>query len=451
MPPRKAPASNERTQSRKGRERMSTMQRPPAQALQAPASGQRASPRFYEIDWLRAFIILALVPCHALGFFTANSDQYYGTGYSSSIGLPTLMTVGSWGIALLFLIAGAAASTMLARHSSLQFVSERFLRLLIPLVIVSLTLVPLQNFLIIHTFPGVIGKISAPPGWNPQFADSPVTFYLWYVGAYFRFLTHYTPQYEFIFWSHLWFIPRLLIISLLTLPLLLFLRGPHGTRFTAWLAIWLQRYQGGIFLFAVPLGLVLAVLGWQWQGWQVVGAPDTWNVLAQFVFYTIFYIYGSVIYSDERMRQAVRRDGGVVALALGIFCFILTQLPSMGNLALAHDYSATGILAAFLRALAAWMCVIGVLGLSMRFLGFTNSLGRYLTNASYPFYVFHLAVLYLVGLPLLATGTQPLLAFLIMVIFTYAITMGIYEVFVQRIQPMRMLFGIKKGSIHASG
>jgi peptidoglycan/LPS O-acetylase OafA/YrhL len=423
---------------------MSTLQRLPAHALQATTSGQRASPRFHEIDWVRAFIILALVPCHALGFFTANSDQYFGTGYSTAIGLSTLMTVGSWGIALLFLIAGAAASAMLARHTPHQFVSERFLRLLVPFVFASLTLIPLQNYLIVHTFPGVIGKIPAPSGWNPQFAESPVTFYLWFVGAYVTFLTHYTPQYEFIFWSHLWFIPRLFIISLLTLPLLLQLRGPRGAQFIARLAIWCERYRGGVFLFAVPLGLVLAVLGWQWQGWMVVGAPDTWNVLAQFVFYALIYLYGAVIYSDERLRQAVRRDGGVVALALGILFFIITQLPGVGNSALAHDYSAAGILVGFLRALAAWMCITGILGLSMRFLAFTNRVGRYLTDASYPFYVFHLAVLYLIGLPLLASGTQPLLAFLTMVVFTYVIAMGAYEVLVRRISPVRMLFGMKK-------
>ena len=430
---------------------MSTLQRPPAKALQAPTSEQRASPRFYEIDWLRAFIILALVPCHALGFFTATSDQYYDTGYSTPIGLSTLMTVGSWGIALLFLIAGAAASTMLARHTPRHFVSERFLRLLVPVVFASLTLIPLQNYLIIHSFPGVIGKIPTPPGWNPQFADSPVAFYLWFVGAYVRFLAHYTPQYEFIFWSHLWFIPRLFIISLLTLPLLLYLRTPRGTRLIGWLAIWCQRHRGGVFLLAVPLGLVLAVLGWQWQGWLVVGAPDTANVLAQFMFYTLVYLYGSVIYSDERLRQAVRRDGGVAAVTLGILFFITTQLPSMDNSALAHDYYATGILVAFLRALAAWMCITGVLGLSMRFLAFTNQFGGYLADASYPFYVFHLVVLYLIGLPLLASGTQPLLAFLIMVVFTYVVTMGVYEALIRRIPPIRILFGMKKRSIPAPG
>src|SRR5690349_7699852 len=169
MPPRMAPTKSERIQPREGGA-MSTLQRLPAQAIQVSTSGQRASPRFYEIDWLRAFIILALVPCHALGFFSANSDKYYGTGYSSPVGLSSLMTVGSWGIALLFLIAGAAASAMLTRHTPHQFVSERFLRLLVPFVFASLTLIPLQNYLIVHTFPGVIDKIPAPSGWNPQFA-----------------------------------------------------------------------------------------------------------------------------------------------------------------------------------------------------------------------------------------------------------------------------------------
>ena len=63
--------------------------------------------------------------------------------------------------------------------------------------------------------------------------------------------------------------------------------------------------------------------------------------------------------------------------------------------------------------------------------------------------MFHLAVLYLIGLPLLASGTQPLLAFLIMVVFTYVVAMGAYEALVRRIPPIRMLFGMKKGSLPA--
>ena len=425
-------------------EAMNVMERLPTNAPHIAVPTRERPPRYHELDWLRAFIILALVPSHAIGFFTANTAHYYGTGYSSSVGLSSLMTVGSWGIALLFFVAGAAAYSMLSRRSPRQFIGERCVRLLIPMVFASLTLIPLQVYLIIRTFPSVLGQVPAPAGWDPHFADSPATFYLWFVGGYLSFLTHYSPQYEFIFWSHLWFVPRLLAISLLTLPLLLFLQRVHGAKFVSWLAVRCERHRGAVFVFAVPLGLVLAVLGWQWQGWQVVGAPDSSNMLAQLVFYAVVYMYGFIIYADMRMRQAVRRDGGVVALAVGVLTFIITQLPGVGNQALAHDYSAGGILAAVLRAVAAWLCIIGVVGLGMRSLAFTNQFGKYLTEASYPFYVLHLAVLYLVGLPLIAGGANPVLAFLVMVSLTYAITLAVYDVLIRRIPPARLLFGLKK-------
>lgn len=433
----------------KGEEIMPHLLAEEPRASHAPMPAGAPEHRYHELDWLRAFIILALVPAHAMGFFTANTGKYLGTQYASPIGLSTLMTVGSWGIALLFLVAGAAAYSLLGRHAPRYFIGERCLRLLVPFLFASLTLIPLQDYLIIRTFPGVVGQLSAPPGWDPRFADSPVTFYLWFVGSYVAFLTHYTPQYEFIFWSHLWFIPRLLLISLLTLPLLLFLRGEHGTRLISWLAGLCERQRGVVFLLAAPLALVMAVLGWQWQGWQVVGAPDGVNVLAQFLFYTVVYVYGFVLYADERLRQVVRRDGGVIALALAILAFIITQLPAVGSQALAHDYSAAGILAAVLRAAAAWLCIVGIVGLSMRFLAFINRGGQYLTEASYPFYVLHLAVLYLVGLPLLASGAPALLSFLAMVVLTYAITLAAYELLIRRIPPMRALFGMRKKPLPA--
>jgi glucan biosynthesis protein C len=417
-------------------------QRP--QAARAPVPPQAGAHRYHELDWLRVFIILALVPAHAMGFFTANTGTYLGTQYSSPIALSTLMSLGTWGMALLFLVAGAASSAMLARRRPRQFLRERCVRLFIPFMFATLTLVPLQDYVMIRTFPHSLDTVPVPPSWDPHAAGSPVSFYLWFLGAYASFLIPYSPQYAFIFWSHLWFIPHLLVISLLTLPLLLFLRGPHGTRLIAWLADCCDRQRGALFLLAVPLALLNVVLGWQWQGWQVVGAPDAVNLLSQFLFYTFVYVYGFVLYSDERLRQSARRDGNAFVLALAVLVFAITQIPGMGSQALAHDYSVGGITSALLRGVAAWMGIVALAGLSMRFLDFTNRRGQYLSEASYPFYVLHLAVLYLVGLPLLASGVPAVLGFLAMVVLTYALTLAAYEVLVRHIQPMRLLFGVKK-------
>ncbi len=422
-----------------------TPQSPQSPRARRPA--QAPGRRYHELDWLRAFIILALVPAHAIGFYTSTTSQYYGTKYSIPIGLSTLMTIGTWGIALLFLVAGAATNFALVHRSPRQYIGERFVRLMFPFLFASLTLIPLQDYLIIHTFPGAASQISAPAGWNPHFANSPLTFYRYFVGAYALFLIHYSPQYEFIFWSQLWFIPRLFVISLLTLPLLLYLRAGRAgraERILAWLAELCERYPGAIFLLAAPLVIVNAALGWQWQGWQVVGASDGANVLAQFLFYAIVYVYGFALYADKRLRHAVWRDGGVAALVIALLAFGIAQIPGLGNQTLAHDYSAGGILAAALRTVAAWCFIVGVMGLSMRFLAFTNRIGGYLTEASYPFYVLHLAALYLIGLPLLASGAPAILSFLVMVILTYVVTLAVYEVFVRRTWPTRLLFGLSK-------
>lgn len=156
-------------------------------------------------------------------------------------------------------------------------------------------------------------------------------------------------------------------------------------------------------------------------------------------------------YADERLWRAAQRDS-LLALALGLLAFVPTQLPGVGNQALAHDYTAGGMLAAFLRAFAAWLWALAIVGLGMRYLTFTNRLGRYLTEASYPLYVLHLPVLYLLlfALPLLTGQTYPLLRYLAMVTLTFGVTLGAYEVLIRRTPPLRALFGMRPGPIPTS-
>jgi hypothetical protein len=73
-------------------------------------------------------------------------------------------------------------------------------------------LIPLQDYAILHAFPGVLGPV-AVPGWDRHIADSLVTFSPRYLGGYLSFLTHNASQRALVFWTHLWFIPRLLGIS----------------------------------------------------------------------------------------------------------------------------------------------------------------------------------------------------------------------------------------------
>ena len=81
--------------------------------------------------------------------------------------------------------------------------------------------------------------------------------------------------------------------------------------------------------------------------------------------------------------------------------------------------------------------------IGMRFLDTTNKWLQYGREASYPFFFFHqpviifiafYAVLWQVGLPF---------KLLAVVIGAFAITLGIYDLLVRRINPVRGLFGLK--------
>jgi hypothetical protein len=101
---------------------------------------------------------------------------------------------------------------------------------------------------------------------------------------------HYSPQQELVFWSHLWFLPRLLLISGLSLPLLPTFRSGRGRRLIARYAVLRERRRGALFLLALPLGLVEALLGWQWQILLNGAATDGFNELALFVFYRLVFV-----------------------------------------------------------------------------------------------------------------------------------------------------------------
>ena len=112
------------------------------------------------------------------------------------------------------------------------------------------------------------------------------------------------------FSGHLWFLQYLFLISLLTLPLLLYLRSGSGQRWVTRLAGWCDR-RGGIFLFVIPLALALVGL----RG--LFAADRSW---ADLVWYATFFVIGYVMSADRRFTEAIKKHGWVcLGLWLGAF------------------------------------------------------------------------------------------------------------------------------------
>lgn len=156
-----------------------------------------------------------------------------------------------WMMPLLFLLSGMGSWYSLKSRSSREYLLERVKRLLIPLYTVgAFILLPPQFYFELITHGKHIGSV-----WKliPPLYGGPLSFSL---GA---------PYLINLWTGHLWFLQFLFIVSLLILPLLLYLKSEPGQRLIEILAGWSDR-RGGIFLFLIPLPLVRIGLRCFFQG-----------------------------------------------------------------------------------------------------------------------------------------------------------------------------------------
>ena len=85
-----------------------------------------------------------------------------------------------------------------------------------------------------------------------------------------------------------------------------------------------------------------------------------------------------------------------------------------------------------------------MLYIGMRFLNFTNKWLQYGREASYPFFVFHQPVIIIVAFYVVQWQVSLPIKILLVVIGSFVLTLGTYELFIRRIYPIRTLFGMRK-------
>ena len=210
-------------------------------SVQRATSSLPTTTRRHELDWLRALAVLGLIPFHAAVIFTTGSGDYIKST-QTSVSMDLLASfISLWGIQLLFFIGGAAAFFALHRRSSRQYVSERFTRLAVPFGFGVLTIVPLQIY---------VGYLATP--------GAHMSFWRYYGAVYLQrwlgILHGVIPANGDNWVGHLWFIPPLILFSLLALPVY---------RLSGRLPEQLKK-QGAeicsgwrmLLLFGLPLGLI---------------------------------------------------------------------------------------------------------------------------------------------------------------------------------------------------
>jgi glucan biosynthesis protein C len=375
------------------------------------------SKRLADLDWLRVLAVLLLIPFHAALIWGSGVNDHWLK--DTPLPTPDLFAhfVHQWHMPLLFVIAGMAAWFSLRSRGGGQFMKERVQRLLIPLLLI-LVLFPLQAYIWFRV--------------NEGLTDSFLRFYLFGVAVAPAFGVPAILGVQ-------WFLVYLFLISAVTLPILLYLRGEKGQTVIDWLA---RCAEKPVFLlaFALPIILVEVALRARFGNQR-----NVYNDWANMAFYAVLFLNGYILASDGRFREAIRKAApAALLLALVSFGLGLTWLMDGNPLEYTpHNQLTTGwYLYAVNRGLGVWLWLVAIMGIAQRVLASDSPTLRYLSEAAMPVYVMHLAVQVVFAYYALQWGLSNMLEFVVINIGTFAGCFLVYEV-IKRLNVTRVLFGMR--------
>ena len=406
----------------------------PESRLEPPATR-----RLYAIDWLRLGAILAVFLCHVCHIFdlaARASDATHDPSPSvrnvdSSIALSVyFFFVYHWVMQMLFLLAGMTAWCSLRSRRRGQYVRERVLRLLVPFVFGSLTLIPWNGYVSALNHASFSGSF-----WN----YFPVHFErMWWALNLPRFHHGLIALYQ-TSW-HLWFLAFLLIFALLALPLQLHLEAQPFRRALICLGE-LADKPWGLAVLGLPIIAIKVSLN--------AAFPDYLDWSDTLVFLVLF-IYGSLFMTDVRFTRAIARQAnawlivGCIAFGNLLGAHVLGFLEQwMSHPQYSWSYSGYQLLV----SIDTWAWVLAITGFGLRLLTFRSRFLDYANEAALPFYILHqpfvLTVAFVVVQYHMAIGWKAL----IISIAAFLTTILAYELVIRRSRVLRILFGMKQSFV----
>jgi glucans biosynthesis protein C len=367
--------------------------------------------RRHDLDWLRVIVFGLLILYHVGMFFVPWGFHIKNDIIYPDIRWPMLF-VNQWRLPILFVISGMGTFYALAKRSGGQFAKERMQRLLIPLIIGILFIVPPQVY---------FERLD-----KGQFSGGYFDF--WpskaFIGVY--------PEGNFS-WHHLWFLPYLLLFSLVLIPVFLYLRQNPN----AWILRKMRILAGqtfGLFWLIIPL--------YFWESLLEPFFPSThalWGDWFNVVNYITLFFYGFLLISVKDVFWKTVMENRRKYLYMGLVGFTLM----IGLRILYADSTLIHFIEAWFKVINLWAWILTLFGYTATYLNRPSKTLTYANEAVYPFYILHQTIMIAIGYYLmhLAWGFWP--KFLLMVVGTFGISWIVYEFGIRRWKWIRPLFGLK--------
>jgi peptidoglycan/LPS O-acetylase OafA/YrhL len=355
------------------------------------------------MDALRASSMFLLVPVHAAILLAVNDD---GSGWATSI----YWIVHLFRLPLFFSMSGFFLVLLLSRKGLDETIRNRTVRILGPLAIGLVTLVPLLFLASEVTGVAISGDGSAASG-------SPFVF---------------EP-------SFLWFLWYLLIID--GVAIAIFLLAPGVLRLGgAAMRTAISRPLFGIALLAIPTALLLLSA----PTWMLAPETNTFiPELPSLAYYALFFALGATLSANREMIEQASRhvwSWAACALVATIPAGILFSLHNSAQYGQRPYVHFAGML---IYAIATWTTLLALIGLANRYLTRPRPRLRYIADSSYWIYLSHMPAMVLcIGLASSwSLGSGP--TFLLVTAAAMTFSLLTYPLFVRYTAIGRLLNGTR--------
>jgi peptidoglycan/LPS O-acetylase OafA/YrhL len=369
--------------------------------------------RLYYLDWLRVLAMVGIFLFHNARFYDVFTDWHVKNA-TTNLGASALVAfMGEWLMPLFFLIAGSATYYALKSRRPGQYVQERALRILVPLIFGTVVIVAPQAYFEALSHGAQFG------GYN-----------------FFQIYWLFLQTLPTLPWYHLWFLAYLFVFSMITLPILVTWRE-GGTSIISRFALLNRPWV--ILALLVLLLAVIDVLLYPAGFWGNRGQGN-WSIVA----YLLFFVSGYLIFANPCIMETVKKlrwillGIAIVASALLVSVFLEVLMDRE-----AHFGSAMFIASQCVQAVSTWCWLLAILGLGSRFLNRNNRFLAYANEAVLPFYILHQTIIITIGFYVVQWNTGVGLKYLTISTTSFIAIMLIYELLVRRINVLRFLFGMR--------
>ena len=370
--------------------------------------------RLRYVDALRVYAIALVFLIHVCEVFNPWDEWHITNPERSRVLGEVVVLMAPWIMPLVMLLAGVSAWFALPTRDNASYARERTRRLLLPLVVGTLALVPVQVWLERRL--------------RGEFAGSLLSFYP-------RFFDGLYPEGN-LSWHHLWFLGHLYLYSLLALPLFRYLQRHDGERVLRFLGR-IASAPGGVMWLALPLVLERTLL-WGLFPERHMLTSDWSNHALLFV----AYVYGFVLAGSPDLRTAI--DGqwprALTVAVLGTSALMLGTWRGAVPARMPPPYSTSYVAFWLLYGWCAWGWIVAVLGLARRYANGTGALTRRAEPHAYSWYILHQPIIVAVAFVVVQWSAPLLMKAAVLLVVSGAATVGA-SVIIRRLPGMSAVLG----------